>query len=57
MKVVDWAGVEQRTGAQRFRCNYDMKNAKVTNHMNPFFYLNLAVSENVELGVSPDNDF
>lgn len=44
-RVVDCAGAEQRTGAQQFRCNYDMKHAKVSHRVNPFFYLNWPVSE------------
>lgn len=45
LRVVDCAGAEWRTGAQQFRCNYDMKNPKGSHHMNPFFYLNWTVSE------------
>lgn len=41
----DFAGAEQRTGAQQFICNYDIKNVKVSYHINPFFYRSWAVSE------------
>ena len=32
----EYTSVEHRTGAQTFRCNYDMKNSRASCHINPF---------------------
>lgn len=34
VSALESISVEQRTGAQQFRCNYDMKNGETSCHMN-----------------------